>query len=154
MSAYVIFDVDIWDLQKYQEFMVKVKPAIESADDALAAVDCGAEGVVVSNHGGRQLDGVPGTLDKLPEVLAAVGDRAEVYIDSGIRNGIDALIAIALGARGVMIGRAWVYALASRGEAGVYDILDLHRREMTAGMALAGVSRIEDLNADALERVQ
>lgn len=122
------------------------------ADDAQAAVDCGADGVVVSNHGGRQLDGVASSISKLPEVVSAVGDATEVYLDSGVRNGTDVVKAVALGARGVMLGRAWAWALAARGEQGVVDLLRIMREEVANSMALMGVRRISELTPDLLEK--
>jgi L-lactate dehydrogenase (cytochrome) len=122
-----------------------------SAEDALAAVDCGAEGVIVSNHGGRQLDGVASTIDKLPEVVAALGDRAEVYMDGGIRNGIDVVRAVALGAQGVLIGRPWVWAAAARGEQGLVDLLQVFRKEIEVAMALTGACSIAELSTELLE---
>ena len=121
------------------------------AEDACSAVDCGADGVVVSNHGGRQLDGVASSISKLPEVATAVGGKAEVYLDSGVRNGTDVVKAVALGARGVMLGRAWAWALAGRGEQGVSDLLAVIWNEISNSMALMGVRRIEELTPELLE---
>ena len=121
------------------------------AEDACSAVDCGADGVVVSNHGGRQLDGVASSISKLPEVAAAVGGKAEVYLDSGVRNGTDVVKAVALGARGVMLGRAWAWALTGRGEQGVSDLLAVIRNEISNSMALMGVRRIEELTPELVE---
>ncbi len=116
------------------------------ADDAMAAVDCGADGVVVSNHGGRQLDCVASSVSKLPAVVEAVGGNAEVYLDSGVRNGTDVVKAVALGAKGVLIGRPWAFALGARGEAGIRDLLRVIRNEIANSMALMGVRRIADLH--------
>ncbi len=124
---------------------------IMEADDARAAVDVGADGVIVSNHGGRQLDGVAATLDKLPAVAEAVGGTAEVLIDGGVRSGLDVLKAVALGARGVLIGRPWVYAMAARGETGVFDLLRVMQKEFATGMALMGVNRVDEITADCLD---
>lgn len=121
------------------------------ADDARAAIDVGAEGVVVSNHGGRQLEGVASSISKVREVAEAVGDRAEVYVDGGVRSGTDVLKAVALGARGVLIGRPWVWALAARGEQGVTDLLGVFQREMALAMALMGVNRIEEVTTDLID---
>ena len=121
------------------------------AEDALAALDAGADGVVVSNHGGRQLDGVASTVACLPEVVAAVGGRGEVYMDGGVRNGVDVVRAAALGADGVMAGRPWVWALAARGENGVADLLSVWRQEMAVTMALMGVRSVAELAPDMLD---
>ncbi|MEO8686003.1 MAG: alpha-hydroxy acid oxidase [Devosia sp.] len=107
-------------------------------DDARAAVDAGADAVIVSNHGGRQLDGAPSTIRVLPEILDAVGNRTEVYLDSGIRSGQDVLKAMALGARGTFIGRPMLYGLGAGGEAGVTRVLDIIRKELDTTMALCG----------------
>ncbi len=124
---------------------------VMEADDARASVDSGADGVVVSNHGGRQLDGIASSISKLPAVADAVGQQIEVYLDGGVRSGIDVVKALALGARGVMLGRPWVWAMAARGEQGVFDMLDVFRREITTAMALAGVNRVDQLNAELIE---
>ena len=124
---------------------------VMSAEDATAAADCGADGVVVSNHGGRQLDGVASCISKLPEVAAAVGARLEVLMDGGVRNGADVVKALALGARGVLIGRPWVWAVAARGECGLADYLGTLRQEIAVTMALMGVNRIDEITTDLLE---
>lgn len=124
---------------------------VMSADDAQSAVDAGADGVVVSNHGGRQLEGVASTISKLPEVVKAVGSQVEIYLDGGIRNGTDVVKAVALGARAVLIGRPWVWALAARGEQGVVDLLDTFRREIHATMALMGVCSLDELNRELID---
>jgi L-lactate dehydrogenase (cytochrome) len=123
-------------------------------EDARAAVDVGADGVIVSNHGGRQLDCVASSISKLPEVAAAVGDQVEVYVDGGVRNGIDIVKAVALGAGAVLIGRPWVWAIASRGEQGLIDLLDVYRQEIKVAMALMGVSRISDLSPELVDRLE
>ena len=115
-----------------------VLKGILTAEDALLAADHGAEGVIVSNHGGRQLDGVPATLDVLPEVVEAVGERAEVLFDGGIRRGVDVLKALALGARAAMSGRAVLWGLAAGGEKGVQQVLALLRAELELGLTLLG----------------
>ncbi|MBH0064158.1 L-lactate dehydrogenase [Psychrobacter sp. SZ93C1] len=125
---------------------------IMDADDAKAAVDAGADGIVVSNHGGRQLDGVSSTIDKLPSIANSVGQQTKVLLDGGIHNGVDVVKAIALGADSVLIGRSWVYAMAAQGEAGVNKLLALYQQEIAATMGLMGVSRIEELNSDVIER--
>jgi L-lactate dehydrogenase (cytochrome) len=122
-------------------------------EDARAAVDVGADGVIVSNHGGRQLDCVASSISKLPEVAAAVGDQVEVYVDGGVRNGVDIVKAVALGAGAVLIGRPWVWAIASRGEQGLIDLLDVYRQEIKVAMALMGVSRISELSPELVDRL-
>jgi isopentenyl diphosphate isomerase/L-lactate dehydrogenase-like FMN-dependent dehydrogenase len=117
-----------------------VLKGILTAEDALLAVEHGAEGVIVSNHGGRQLDGVPATLDVLPEVVEAVGGRVEVFLDGGIRRGVDVLKALALGARAAMSGRAVLWGLAVGGEEGVRQVLALLRSELELGLTLLGCS--------------
>jgi L-lactate dehydrogenase (cytochrome) len=123
---------------------------ILDADDARRAVDCGADALVVSNHGGRQLDGAPSSIEALPAIAAAVGNRIEVWMDSGIRTGQDVLKAIALGARATMIGRAFLYGLGALGEAGVTKSLELIQRELDLTMGLCGRLRIDDLDRSVL----
>jgi len=124
---------------------------VMTGEDALAAVDVGADGVIVSNHGGRQLEGVASCISKLPEVVAAVGDRVEVHMDGGVRSGTDVVKAVALGAKSVMIGRPWVWAIAARGEQGLVDLLQIFQQEIAVTMALMGVSRINEITPDLLE---
>jgi len=114
-------------------------------EDARRAAGEGAEGIVVSNHGGRQLDGVPSTARALPAIAEAVGNRTVVLADGGVRSGLDVLKMLALGASGVLIGRAWAYALAARGGAGVTRLLDIFEAELRIGMALTGVTRIAEI---------
>jgi L-lactate dehydrogenase (cytochrome) len=119
-------------------------------EDARAAADIGADGIVVSNHGGRQLDGVLSSARALPAVVDAVGDRLTVLADSGVRSGLDVVRMLALGARGVLLGRAWLFALAAGGEAGVTKLLDLIAREMQVAMTLTGAHSIADINRNNL----
>jgi L-lactate dehydrogenase (cytochrome) len=119
-------------------------------EDARAAAAIGADGIVVSNHGGRQLDGVPSTAHMLPTIAAAVGDRLTVLADGGVRSGLDVVRMLALGARGVLLGRAWAYALAGGGQAGVAHMLQLVEAEMRVAMALTGVTRIDQIGPDVL----
>jgi len=116
-------------------------------EDAVRALDVGADGVVVSNHGGRQLDGAPASLDALPAVAAAVGGRGEVLVDGGIRRGSDIVKALCLGAHAVLIGRPFLYGLAARGEEGVLDVLRILRNELARTMTLMGVHKLRDLDA-------
>ncbi len=119
-------------------------------DDARAAADLGADGIVVSNHGGRQLDGVPSTARALPGIVDAVGDRLTILADGGVRSGLDVVRMLALGARGVLLGRAWAYALAADGQRGVAHMLRLVEAEMRVAMALTGCVRIADIDATRL----
>jgi L-lactate dehydrogenase (cytochrome) len=119
-------------------------------EDALAAASLGADGIVVSNHGGRQLDGVPSTAQALPGIADAVGDRLTVLADGGVRSGLDVLRMLALGAQGVLIGRAWTYALAGAGERGVAHILSLIEAELRVAMALTGHRDIAGIGRSAL----
>lgn len=119
-------------------------------DDAREAAAIGADGIVVSNHGGRQLDGVLSSARALPAIADAVGDRLTVLADGGVRSGLDVVRMLALGAHGVLLGRAWVYALAAQGEAGVAKLLELIAKEMTVAMTLTGVNRIAAIDRSIL----
>lgn len=118
--------------------------------DATEAVSVGADGIVVSNHGGRQLDGAPSTASALPAIADRVGDKLTVLADGGIRSGIDVVRMLALGADGVLLGRAWAYALGAAGERGVRDVLELIESELRVAMALTGVTRIQDIDRSVL----
>ena len=126
---------------------------ILTAEDALLAVDSGAQGVVVSNHGGRQLDGVAAALDALPEVVEAVGDRAVVLMDSGIRRGADVVKALALGAQAVLAGRAPLWGLATGGAEGVQAVLELLREEIALALALSGCASPDNVSRAHVGRV-
>lgn len=130
---------------------IVLKGILDVADARMAA-DAGVEGIVVSNHGGRQLDGVPSTAAALPTIAAAVGDRLTVLADGGVRSGLDVFRLLALGAQGVLIGRAWAYALAAGGEAGVAHLLRLLEAELRVAMALTGCTRVRDIGPDLLVR--
>jgi L-lactate dehydrogenase (cytochrome) len=121
---------------------------ILDADDARAVVDAGADAVVVSNHGGRQLDRSPTPLEQLPAVVRAVGDRAEVYVDGGILDGADVVAAVASGARACLIGRAYLYGLMAGGERGVQRAADILTREVIRTMQLLGVTSIAELTPE------
>jgi len=123
---------------------------ILDAEDAVAAAELGADGIVVSNHGGRQLDGVPSTARALPAIADKVGDRITVLADSGVRSGLDVVRLLALGAKGVLLGRAWVYALAAAGEVGVAHVLKLIEAEMRVAMALTGVTSLAAIDRGIL----
>ena len=116
---------------------------IMTAEDAAQAAEAGVEAIVVSNHGGRQLDGVPATMDVLAEVVAAADGRVEILLDGGIRQGTDVVKAMALGARAVLIGRPYLWGLAVDGEAGVRRVLEILREELRLAMALAGCRTVK-----------
>ncbi len=145
----VTWDDIAWLRQQWKgQILIK---GVMSGEDARAAVDVGADGVIVSNHGGRQLEGVASSISKLPEVTAAVGESVEVLMDGGVRSGADVVRAVALGARSVMIGRPWVWAMAARGEQGLVDLLGVIQQEIATTMALMGVTRINEITPDLLE---
>ncbi len=125
---------------------------ILSAEDAMRAVDIGASGIIVSNHGGRQLDQTPATVDVLPEIVEAVAGRADVILDGGIRRGTDIVKALALGATACMCGRPYLYGVAAGGEAGVRKALNIFGSEIARDMALVGVNRVDDLGLRHLRR--
>jgi L-lactate dehydrogenase (cytochrome) len=129
-----------------------VLKGIQHPDDARRAADAGIDGIIVSNHGGRQIDGAIASLDALPPIADATGDRLEILFDSGIRTGADVVKAIALGAKAVLIGRPYVYGLALAGEAGVRHVLRCLYTETELSMTLAGETRPSDLSADLLVR--
>jgi len=128
-----------------------VAKGVHTADDARRAIDHGASAVVVSNHGGRQLDGVAPTLRVLPEVVEAVGGQIEVLIDGGIRRGSDVVKAFCLGARAVLIGRAYAYGLAAAGEAGVARTIEILRADILRTMKLLGAATLRELDRSLLD---
>lgn len=123
---------------------------ILDAEDAKMALQVGADAIIVSNHGGRQLDGAMSSIRALPSILDAVGDQVEVHLDSGIRSGQDVLKAVAMGAKGTYIGRSFVYGLGAMGQAGVTKSLEIIHKEMDVSMALCGRRTIEELDRDIL----
>ena len=123
---------------------------IMDVEDARLAVAAGADAIVVSNHGGRQLDGAPSSIEALPAIVAAVGDKTEVWMDGGIRSGQDVLKALALGARGTLIGRAMVYGLGAMGEAGVRKALQILHKELDVTMAFCGHTNIQNVDRGIL----
>lgn len=127
-----------------------VLKGIQSAEDALLAVEHGIQGIIVSNHGGRQVDGAIGSLQALPGVVEAVGERCEVLFDSGVRSGADALKALALGARAVCLGRPYVWGLALGGEQGVIDVLRAFLADLDLNMALSGHASIDEVGVHTL----
>jgi L-lactate dehydrogenase (cytochrome) len=124
---------------------------IHTGDDARRAVDAGTDALVVSNHGGRQLDGVAPTLQMLPEVLAAVGDRIEVLLDGGVRRGSDIVKALCLGARAVLIGRAYAYGLGAAGETGVARAIEILRADLIRTLKLLGYASVADLDRSLID---
>ena len=162
LSAFVASDrgaTELWDptlswedvawLHEVSSLPIVLK-GILRADDAARAAAEGVAGVVVSNHGGRQLDSTPPALEVLPEIHDAVGDRIEVFVDGGIRRGSDVLKALALGARAVLVGRPIVWGLAVAGSEGVESILGLLTDELELAMGLCGASNVEQISRDLL----
>ncbi len=123
---------------------------ILDVEDARKAVEIGADGIVVSNHGGRQLDGVLSSVHALPAIADSVGDDIIVLVDGGVRSGLDVFRMLALGARSVLLGRAWAYALAAQGERGVTRLLEIFEAEMRVAMALTGVTSVSEINRSVL----
>jgi L-lactate dehydrogenase (cytochrome) len=119
-------------------------------EDARHAVDAGVDGIVVSNHGGRQLDSVPSTARALPAVVDAVGDEVEVLADGGVRTGLDVVKMVALGARAVLVGRPWAWAVAARGQAGVRHMLEVLKADIDVALALTGQTALSDVDRSAL----
>jgi isopentenyl diphosphate isomerase/L-lactate dehydrogenase-like FMN-dependent dehydrogenase len=144
-----------WDdlafLRQRTKLPILLKGILHPAD-ALAAIEHGMSGIVVSNHGGRQVDGAIAALDALPGVVDAVGDRIEVLLDSGIRTGADVVKALALGARSVLLGRPYVYGLALAGEDGVRHVLRCLLAELELTLALSGVTRPSDATPELVVR--
>jgi L-lactate dehydrogenase (cytochrome) len=137
-----------WLRERWQGKLI-VKGILD-AEDARAACDAGVDALIVSNHGGRQLDGAPASITVLPEVVQAVAGRTEVLFDGGIRCGQDVLKALALGARACLIGKSFLYALAAGGETGVTQALQILRGELDVSMALAGCTDVQQVSADIL----
>ncbi len=146
----ITFDM-ISELREVSGLPVLVKGVLRG-DDAAAAIAAGAAGVIVSNHGGRQLDRAVASAVALPEVVAAVGGRGEVLVDGGIRSGIDVLVALALGARAVLVGRPLCWALAAGGARQVALVLGAFRSELTEAMALAGTASLSEVDGSLLSR--
>jgi L-lactate dehydrogenase (cytochrome) len=119
-------------------------------EDAKTAVKLGADAIVVSNHGGRQLDGAPSSISVLPAIAQAVGSDTEVLFDGGIRSGSDMLRALALGAHACLIGRAYIYGLGAGGKAGVAKAIDILKKELSVAMALTGTTRVSDIGPQVL----
>jgi L-lactate dehydrogenase (cytochrome) len=122
------------------------------AEDARLSVAAGADAIVVSNHGGRQLDGAPSTISVLQEIVDAIGGRCEVLFDGGVRSGQDIAKALALGARGALIGKSFLFALAAAGEAGVNKAIEIMRSELRVTLALTGTSNVNAVGPHILRR--
>ena len=140
---------DVDELRRIWTGPLILKGVLHPAE-ARAALDHGVDGLIVSNHGGRQLDGAPARVEALPAIVEAVGDRIPVLLDGGVRRGADVVKAVALGARACLIGRPQLWGLAVAGEAGVAHVLDIYRREIDRVMGLCGVTRIADIGPDLL----
>ena len=140
----VDFDDLAW-LKETWDGPVIVK-GVQTPEDAAAVAERGADAVIVSNHGGRQLDRAPVTLEVLPEGVAAIGDRAEVYVDGGIMSGADIAAALCLGARAAMVGRAYLYGLMAGGRTGVDRAIAILRAELVRTMQLLGVTTVDELD--------
>lgn len=140
---------DIAEIRKMWGGKIIIKGILD-AEDAKAAVNIGADAIIVSNHGGRQLDGAISAIAALPQIVDAVGDKTEVWMDSGIRTGQDILRCIALGAKGVMIGRSFIYGLGAGGQAGVTKALEILHKELDLTMALCGHRKLRDVDSDIL----
>ncbi len=125
---------------------------VQDVEDAKQAVRSGFDGIIVSNHGGRQLDGAPSSISALPPIADAVGDDITLFMDGGVRSGLDVLKALSLGAKAVLLGRAWAYGLAARGEAGVSDVLEIMRGELATALALTGCTDVRRAGKDLLVR--
>jgi 4-hydroxymandelate oxidase len=158
IAAYVSAQIDpslTWQdidwLRSITKLPVLIKGILSPADARLA-VEHGAAGIIVSNHGGRQLDTVPAAIDVLPEIAAEVGDMLEIMLDSGIRRGTDILKALALGAKAVMIGRPVMWGVAVGGESGVRQVLEILRTEFDTALALSGCTAVGDITADLIWR--
>ncbi|HWH33562.1 MAG TPA: alpha-hydroxy acid oxidase [Egibacteraceae bacterium] len=148
VESSLTFD-DLGWLRGLSDLPLVVKGVLRG-DDAAACVAAGADAIVVSNHGGRQLDGAIPTAEALPDVVRAVGERAEVYVDGGIRRGTDVVRALALGARAVLLGRPVLWGLAVDGADGVRAVLENYRVELARAMALCGTPAVTDVTADLL----
>ncbi|MDF2389415.1 alpha-hydroxy-acid oxidizing protein [Nostoc ellipsosporum NOK] len=143
---------DLEWLQSLSSLPLVIK-GILRADDAVRAVECGAKAIIVSNHGGRQLDGAIASLDALAEIVAAVDGKAEVLVDGGIRRGTDILKALALGAKAVLIGRPILWGLAVSGQVGVSYVISLLQQELSVAMALCGCTQLQDIDSSLVKSV-
>ena len=140
---------DVRELRRLWDGKVIIKGVMD-AEDAAKAIDVGADAIIVSNHGGRQLDGAPSSIAALPQIVDMVGGRCEVWMDGGIRSGQDVLRALALGADGTMIGRAFLYGLAAGGKTGVQQVLQIIQKELDLTMAFCGRRALGEVDSDIL----
>jgi L-lactate dehydrogenase (cytochrome) len=152
------FDPSVtWDdvawVREHWDGRLIVKGVLDS-EDARRAVDAGVDGIVVSNHGGRQLDSVPSTVRALPGIVDAVGDQVEILADGGVRTGLDVVKLVALGARAVLIGRAWAWSVAARGEAGVTHVLEGIKADIDVALGLTGSNSLADLDRSSLYQAE
>ncbi|CAI5769303.1 hydroxyacid oxidase 1 [Podarcis lilfordi] len=158
LSVYVAEAIDPsinWEDMKWLRGLTSlpiVAKGILRADDAREAVKHGVNGILVSNHGARQLDGVPATIEVLPEIIEAVGGKVEVFLDGGVRKGTDVLKALALGARAVFVGRPVIWGLAYKGEEGVKEVLKILKEEFQLAMALSGCQNVEAIDRTLVRR--
>ena len=143
---------DLEWLQSLSSLPLVIKGILRD-DDAVRAVECGAKAIIVSNHGGRQLDGAIASIEALAEIVAAVDGKAEVLLDGGIRRGTDILKALALGAKAVLIGRPVLWGLAVKGQAGVSHVISLLQQELSVAMALCGCSQLQDIDSSLVKLV-
>lgn len=159
LAAYVASQIDQsldWDSFKWLKSITKLPIVVKgvlTAEDAVKSIEMGAAAIMVSNHGARQLDTSPATIEVLPEIVAAVAGRVEVYLDGGVTLGTDALKALALGARAVFVGRPVLWGLAYDGAAGVSSVLNILREELRMAMALSGVVSLQDLHPHMIRAV-
>ncbi len=123
---------------------------IVTPEDALKAVDLGVDGIVVSNHGGRQLDGLPSAVRSMVDIVDAVGNRTDIILDGGIRRGADVVKAISLGAKAVMTGRSWIWGLAAAGQTGVERVYEIFAQEIDQTLALLGRTRLDEIDESAV----
>ena len=142
---------DVREIRKQWGGKIIIKGILD-VEDARQAINVGADAVIVSNHGGRQLDGAPSSISALPAIVDAIGDKCEVWMDGGIRTGQDVLRAVALGAKGTLIGRAFLYGLGAGGRAGVTKVLEILHKELDLTMALCGRSNLSEVDESILIR--